>query len=45
MEKVDVCSEIHTMYINTICGQNVQNVITRFQRVKKKQEIGDNCST
>jgi hypothetical protein len=44
MEITAVCSKSHTMSINTICGQNVQNVITRLQRVKKKKEIGDNSS-
>jgi hypothetical protein len=44
MEVIAVCSKIHTMRINTICGQNVQKVITRLQRVKKKQDIGDNSS-
>ena len=42
MEIIVVCSQIHTLHINTICGQNVQKVITRLQRVKKKQEIGEN---
>ena len=45
MEIITVFSKIYTVHINAICGQNVQKVITRFQRIKNKQETGDNCST
>jgi len=29
-EVISVCSEIHTKYINTVCGQNVEFCLTLY---------------
>jgi len=37
MEIIAVCSEIHTKYINTLCGQNVEFVIVKLGGAYSKQ--------
>jgi len=32
-EIIAVCSQIHTLHINTLCGQNVELVKVKFQSV------------